>query len=155
MTVVIAGAAFADHPNDKLGIGVMGGFLGQWDESGLGHISLSLKLPGIPVFWGGHLGFNSSYFRLGVFGDYYIIESPLVSNINLHWYVGLGGWLNLGFNEFYLSFGARLPIGISWHVIDMLEVFLEAAPSLGIKVAKDFHFPAGGWPLALGIRVWL
>lgn len=159
LAVIIAGSASADYSEDKFGVGIMGGWYGDWEGWGWGHSVLSLKIPGIPVFWGIHMGFRSGFFHLGVSGDYYLFHEPLVSAINLNWYLGIGGWLNVGFNPGYFSFGARLPIGLSWHLLEIvnkigLELFAEFAPSLGIMVAPDFHFPSGGWPIALGVRLW-
>ena len=157
LVLVIAGAAFADHPSDKFGIGLMGGYYGGWEGGGWGHTALSLKLPNIPIYWAINLGFDESYFRMGLSGDYYLVEGVLVSDINLHWFAGLGAWANLGFfsNDAYISFGGRLPIGLSWHVIEILEIFLDVAPSLGVQVTPKFYFPSGGWPIEIGIRIWL
>jgi len=158
LILVMAGAAFADHPNDKFGIGIMAGYWGGWEKGGgSAHTALSLKIPNIPIFWAINLGFDSNYFRMGVSGDYYLAEGVLVSDINLHWFAGLGAWVNLAFvsDNTYLSLGGRVPIGLSWHVLEIMEIFLDIAPSLGFQVTPDFHFPSGGWPIEIGIRIWL
>ncbi|MCL2210024.1 MAG: DUF3996 domain-containing protein [Treponema sp.] len=155
LSVIICGTAFADHPDGKFGIGIMGGWYGGWGTSGYPSASLSLKIPDIPVFWGVNLSFGTGYFALGVSGDMYFLEGSLVPDVRLDWFIGLGGWLNIGFGSATdFSFGARLPIGLSWHVIDMIEIFLNVAPSLGLQVAPKVYFPAGGWPIELGIRLW-
>jgi hypothetical protein len=159
LVVVFSGVAFADHPDDQMGIGVMF----RWDtitwkndfDNNIG-VALSLKAPSVPIFWGVNFGFGKNYFGLGVTGDKYFMEGTLVSAINLHLFVGLGmyGSLFRIVDSYSFGFGLRLPIGLSWHVIDMLEVFLDVAPSLGISV-NPFNFPAGGLPLELGFRLWL
>jgi opacity protein-like surface antigen len=155
LAVIMAGAVFADHPDNKLGIGVMAGWYGGWGSGGLAHTALSLKIPNVPIFWGANFSFSSNHFSLGVFGDKYFIERVLVSDIGLHWYVGVGAWVNLGFGDASdLSAGARLPIGLSWHMLDFLELFMDVAPSLGIKIIPEIYFPAGGWPIELGVRFW-
>ena len=157
LAAIVATGAFADHPSSKLGIGVMGGWHGHWSGgAGVPGFTFSLKIPEVPIFWGIALGIGSGYFDLSVIGDYYLFEGTLVSNIDLHWFFGVGGWVNIGLGDpFHLSLGARLPIGISWHVIDFIEIFLNVSPSLGLQVAKSIHFPAGGWPIELGIRFWI
>jgi hypothetical protein len=155
LVVVFSGAVFADHPENKLGIGVMGRWSGLWDGIGYPGAALSLKVPGVPIFWGINLGFDSNYFSIGVSGDKYFMEGALVSDIKLHYFIGLGLWADLTrAGDTYLSFGARLPIGLSWHLVDPVEIFLDVAPSLGVSI-NPFHFPAGGWPIELGIRLWL
>jgi len=157
--LVLASIVSADHPDDKLGLGVIGGYHGSWIivDGGWAYTAFSLKIPNVPVFWALNLGFSSNYFRLGVSGDLYFYERPLVSAINLHWMIGVGAWTNLGFSggTVNLELGARAPIGVSWHVLDFLELFTDVAPSLGFKLLPDFYFPAGGWPLEIGIRFWL
>jgi hypothetical protein len=160
LVVVFSGAAFADHPDNQLGIGVMFRWGDSLFEKGATHYAgaaLSLKVPSIPIFWGINMSFGSNHFGLGVTGDKYFMEGALVPDINLHYFIGLGGWVNMwGFSDsFGLSFGARLPIGISWHLVDMIEIFLDVAPSLGIRVTPGFEFPAGGLPIELGFRIWL
>ena len=155
--IVLTGVASADHPDNKLGLGVMGGWHGAWSSGGgWGYTSFSLKVPNVPLFWAINLGFKRNYFRLGVSGDIYFYERDLVSNINLHWMIGVGGWINIGFGDAKgLAFGARLPIGVSWHALPFLEFFADIAPSLGFQLAPEFYFPAGGWPLEIGVRLWL
>jgi hypothetical protein len=147
----------ADHPDDKIGLGVMGGWHGNWITlGGWGYSAFSLKIPNSPVFWAINLGFGSGYFYTGVSGDIYLYERELVPELNLHWMIGLGAWVNLGFGDAAgLETGVRLPIGVSWHILDFLELFADAAPSLGFKIYPEFYFPAGGWPLEIGVRFWL
>ena len=154
--IILTGTAFADHPDNKLGLGVTGGWYGGWLDGGWGHSAFSLKIPNVPIFWAINLGFNSKYFNLGVSGDIYLYERELVAAINLHWMVGLGAWVNLGFGDAKgFELGGRLPIGVSWHIFNFLELFADVAPSLGFKIVPDFYFPAGGWSLEIGVRFWL
>jgi hypothetical protein len=156
ITIIGTGTAFADHPSG-LGIGVVGSYWGGWGGGYAPGFALSLKLPSVPLFWGIGLQIHDGYFGLGVSGDKYLIDQALVKDIGLHWYLGLGGWVNLGFGNdwFGCSLGLRLPVGLSWQPIPLLELFLDIAPSLGVEVAPGFHFPAGGWQPEFGIRLWL
>jgi len=180
IAILATGSVFADHPSG-LGIGVVGGM--GWGGFGGGAYGLSLKLPSIPIFWAINLGAGSNYFRIGLTGDSYFIDQVLVSDIGLHWFLGLGGFFNFyNYSEEYrsgsysskysythMNLGARLPIGLSWQPIDLIEIFIDLAPSLGLgidggykyknsigdEVKKDgsmgFFF---GIPLEIGLRLW-
>ncbi|MDR2702215.1 MAG: hypothetical protein LBB72_07270 [Spirochaetaceae bacterium] len=153
--IVATGTVFADHPNG-LGIGIVGGWYGNWGGGGYGNYGLSLKVPVIPVFWGINLHIKDTYFSLGITGDKYLFDSTLVKSINLGWYLGIGLWGGVTiFEKPSFSVGARAPIGLNWRPIDILEIFLDVAPSVGISVINPFEFPVGGWPVELGIRFWL
>jgi hypothetical protein len=148
------GAVFADHPGG-FGIGVQGGGSSSWSGGGFGSgAALSLKLPSIPIFWAVNMSFGNGYFGLGLSGDYYFIDSQLVKT--LHWYLGGGLGLGLwGFGDALgLGVSARLPIGLSWQPIPLLEIFLQVVPSLGVSILPDFHFPYGGFGGDIGIRLW-
>jgi len=153
--ILATGTVFADHPGG-FGIGVQGGFSGAWGGSSMGGGALSLKLPSVPIYWAVRLDISSGYFGLGVSGDHYFIDDKLVPEINLGWYLGGGGSLGLSFtgNSVGLGIGARLPIGLTWQPLPMLEVFLQVVPSLGVSILPEFHFPYGGWGGDIGIRLW-
>jgi hypothetical protein len=153
----VAGAAFADHPGNKWGIGLMGGYNINFGSAvNTGQASLSLKVPNMPVFWAVSAQLDSNYWYLALSGDYYLVNGVLIPDINLHYFLGLGFYGQLGYaNDLSFALGARLPIGLSWHVVDFLEIFLNISPSLGLGIIPDFHFPVGGVPLEIGIRVWL
>ncbi|HCC36847.1 MAG TPA: hypothetical protein DEQ14_04125 [Treponema sp.] len=172
LAVILAtGTAFADHPSGW-GVGVVGQYGIGWGGGGAG---LSLKIPSVPVFWALNVGFTSDWFSAGLTGDYYMIDSPLVSDINLHWFFGLGGFFDfynhtvsyLNKEHSYTSFslGARVPVGLSWQPIDLLELFIDAAPSLGVGIrteskVDDHVLQEGGagfvWgiPIEIGLRLW-
>jgi hypothetical protein len=175
--ILATGTAFADHPSG-FGIGVVGQF--GWGIGGAGNNGgLSLKIPGLPIFWAVNFGAGSNYFAFGLTGDYYMIDQALPVQ-TLHWFLGLGGFFNLyAYNQtFYNSvkasythvdFGLRVPIGLSWQPIKLLELWLDIVPSFGIYIDGEgtytynnyshtyheggtgFHW---GLPLELGIRFW-
>ena len=154
--VIATGTAFAEYPNNKIGVGIIAGYNGSWEGGGSGNLSLSLKLPQLPIFWAARLEIDGDWFALGVHGDYYIYHEALLPEYNLDWYLGIGAWVSIWApnDNLGLALGLRLPIGLSWQPIDILEVFLEIAPSLGIQVLDSVRFPAGGFGIGLGIRVW-
>jgi len=162
--LLVGTAAFADH--DGLGIGIVGG--GFWGGAGFGYPGFSLKLPSIPIFWGIYFPLYNRYFGLGVTGDYYIFDKNLVTKdltnedgtykFKLDWYLGLGGFINMYFwpDDFNIGLGVRVPIGLSWHIIKPLELFLGLHPGLGFWVGKYDALPVypfiGG---EIGFRLWL
>ena len=176
VTIITAGA-FAQEP-EGLGIGIVGRWGGGWgDGIGYSGLAFALKVPSVPIYWGLNLDIGSNYFGFGVTGDHYIIYSSIVPEAGLNWFLGLGGWASFYsnshryYNDDYsytgVGFGARLPVGLSWHPVSLLEIFLNIAPSLGVSFETEVRvgnnivrrggvsFPAGGWPLELGIRLWI
>lgn len=154
VAIIGVNTVFADYPSG-LGIGIQGGTGSAWRGGDpTAGAALSLKVPGIPIFWAIDLDFNP--FGIGISGDYYIIHNALVSNIGLDWYLGVGVGVNLsGFdNELGLGIVGRIPIGLSWQPIDLLEIYLQVVPSLGFSILPKLD-DRGGWGGAIGIRIWL
>jgi len=175
--ILATGTAFADHPSG-FGIGVVGQY--AWYAGGFGGgPGLSLKIPGVPIFWAINFGLGSNHFAIGLTGDYYLIDNALPVP-TLNWFLGLGGFFNLfsyNYQTFYgarnsytnCDFGVRVPIGLSWQPIKLLEIWMDIAPSLGLFIhgeAKyvyynvEYKYQAAGlgfyWgiPLELGLRFW-
>ena len=152
--IVCIGTAFADHP-DGFGIGIVGGGGLHFGDGGYSHAGLSLKIPDFPVYWGIYLDGNvKNYLALTITGDYYLLDNVLVPEIDLHWYlgVGVGAFLGLG-DPFMTGAAARIPIGISWQPLPLLEIFLQVVPSIGFFVVPDFYNNSS-WGGELGIRLW-
>ena len=173
--ILTTGTAFASpvHP-DGLGIGIMGGF----GTGGVGSAALSLKLPTLPVFWGINAGFWTHGFSLGVQGDVYLRGSMLVDDV-LGWFFGLGGYVGFASHSdetvirggvqhtrswTRIGFGLRAPIGLTVQLIELLEVFVNLAPSVGINIfsndnAWDDRYSGVGLGVGLGgelgLRFWL
>jgi hypothetical protein len=172
--LALCAGAFAQdqHPTDKWGIGIQGGGSGGGFNGG--GVDLTLKIPSVPVFWGIDLGFGSHWFGVGVSGDYYFIDKTLLPEAKLGWYLGGGvyarftsvkgfGWEDnklVEKNWVSLGAGARLPIGLSWHPIDLVEVYIQAVPSIGVNIpfynTEFFDHDWIGWGIGgnLGIRFW-
>jgi hypothetical protein len=178
--VLSTGAVFADHPKGW-GIGAMwrGGFFGT--AAGHGG-AITFKAPSLPVFWGISFGAGSnsdtSYFSLGLTGDYYFLDQKISGPLG--WYVGIGGFGDFYSHSYkyqsktwtysYLDLGARLPVGLSLQPLNFLEFFLDIAPSIGLGIdfeGKDKDYPINGgvyheggmgvfWgaPVELGFRFW-
>jgi hypothetical protein len=154
--ITVTDSVFADHPKG-LGIGIQGGIGSGWGIGGGYHngAALSLKIPSIPIFWAARLDIWSDYFFLGISGDKYLIDSVIAKDIGLNWYLGLGIGVSLGLPDpLGIGVSGRLPVGLSWQPIPLLEIFLQIVPSLGVAILPDFHFPYGGWGGDIGIRLW-
>ena len=180
--ILATGTAFADHPSG-FGIGLVGNYgFGGYAGAGGG---LSLKIPGIPIYWavklagGSYSGYSS--FGLGVTGDSYITDKCIAPQAFLHFFWGLGGFFDFySFSYKYdyaswgrtdLDFGLRVPIGLSFQPIKLLEFFLDVAPSFGLGMTGGYKYknkvlgteisedPAFGFfwgiPIELGFRIWL
>ena len=148
-------AAYADHPN-KLGIGIVGGS-GYGSGTIGGDIGLALKLTSMPIYWQANVRLSSGYFGLGVTGDKYFYDQNLLreGSFKLDWFLGLGGYANLGLGDSAAAaIGARVPVGLSWHITKEFELWLDVAPSLGIGIVP-FNFPDWNVGGELGFRVWM
>ena len=158
VAILGAGTAFASpvHP-DGFGIGAL--WTGHMDFGGGGlwnGAALSLHIPGVPVFWGIQLGFGNAL-SIGVIGDGYFLGSELVNTLS--WFLGVGGYVNLHLgDEAAIGLGVRVPIGLTWQPIDLIEVFFNSGLSLGLSIWTygdgGVHFPDFGMPIELGIRFW-
>jgi hypothetical protein len=164
LTVILAVGAFAEHPGGW-GIGIVGQGHLDWNGfSGSPGAALSLKVPQKPIFWGISARIKNSYFGVSATGDYYIIDKSLMPEINLGWYLGIGGYAGFyhvsGDSSYNgLGVGARVPIGIYIIPVSFIEVFIDVAPSLGLGIylgnKSGLELPAGGLGADLGIRFWL
>jgi hypothetical protein len=155
--LALTAGAFAEHPS---GWGL--GILGRGGYGGFGP-ALSLKAPSLPVYWGVDMAVWNGYFGVGVTGDYYIIDKALLPDINLDWYLGLGGYVSMGawsngkgydhHDGFSLALGARAPVGLSWKFLEHFELFGDIYASLGFGIVP-FYFPHWGAGGEIGIRYW-
>ena len=108
---------------------------------------LTVHFPGFPLMLG--LGFSSAN-AFGLTADYWFAHGNLASVLD--YYVGVGGYLSLDGGG-YGTVGARVPLGIQlWPVGQVLELFVEVAPALGIYlVPTGFEWHLQG---AIGLRFW-
>jgi len=145
---------------------------------------LSIKIPGVPVFWGLNVALgesasgNTTYFGLGLTGDFHIFDNSLGSNLN--WWLGVGGlfrmdlysekvtWQNDPIDYNWINIGVRVPVGINL-TFSMFDLYFQAVPSAGVRLYSGWKFEVlgitfkddssvnFGWgvPLEVGIRIWL
>ena len=110
---------------------------------------LSLKLPQLPVLWGIGLQLTENTFNMAFTADWWLYQQNLVSFIGL--YVGPGLYLSL---PDAIEFGGRVPIGINAYPIDVLELFIEIAPTLLFFSDTGVQIPSFGLQGAFGFRFW-
>jgi hypothetical protein len=111
---------------------------------------LVFHLPQFPLMFG--VGVSNAP-AFGITADYWAAHGTLSSVFA--WYFGIGGYLSVDLGSTTsVSAGARLPIGLqAWPVGNVLEIFLEAAPAVGvILVPTGFDWHLQG---AIGLRFWL
>ncbi|MDR0539747.1 MAG: hypothetical protein LBG74_04495 [Spirochaetaceae bacterium] len=149
--VLGTGAVYAEHPSG-LGIGVEGGW-SSWIGGGL-----TLKFPSVPIFWTVHAYANPAGLGFELAGDKYLIDQDIASILG--WYLGIGAYAGLGvWDNLALWGGLRVPIGLSLRPIDLLEIYLQVVPHLGVSILPEFFLPHGGWGTgwiggSFGIRLW-
>jgi hypothetical protein len=143
LLVVLAFGASAE----TLGVG------GAFSLTALGGLPnsamLSLKLPSIPFLWGIGAQVGQDTFNLAFTADWWLYQTNLVSFINL--YVGPGLYIAL---PDPLEFGGRIPIGLNAYPIEVLELFLEIAPTLVFVSNRGITVPDFGLQGAFGFRFW-
>ncbi len=110
---------------------------------------LSLKVPAFPVVWGLGLQLGNNQFNLGLTADWWLFTTNLVSFINL--YVGPGLYLAL---PQPFEIGGRVPIGLNAYPLDVLELFLEFAPTLVFVSNRGIAIPSFSLQGAFGFRFW-
>jgi len=153
LLVIISAGAFADHPSG-LGVGIFTSIM-EFDAIMGG--GLSVKIPRVPIYWAIEYTMGSAADILGLRGDIYIIDSKLVPKINLNWFLGVGVWGEKSFNvlydgEDYAAGGLKMPVGLSWQPIPLLEVFLDFAPFICMTSNPDPFFAS--WSIEGGVRFW-
>jgi len=145
------GTLFAEYPGG-FGIGVQGGYGGVGGGAGL-----TLKFPSLPIFFNiDAVSASDSGFHLAAAGDYYFIHNDLLKETDLDYYVGFGIGASLwGFDDkLGIAAAARLPIGLSWQPITLLELYLQVVPQIGLQILPDFKLWTNFWGANIGLRLW-
>jgi hypothetical protein len=156
MVGFLAIPAFAEHPSNKLGLGLYVGAGYGSVAGGLFNPGLSLKIPNLPIFWGINANLGNSTAGVGISGDYYLLDRTLVKDgsFSLDWFLGLGVFTHIYFGDSsFFALGARVPIGLSWHINKTFELFMDVAPGLGVRFTDSPLYYVGAGEL--GLRVWL
>jgi len=143
-SVLATGTAFAEF-----GIGVHGGTGGIGGGAGvnLAFSNVFLYIDAIG------LGGNHMYVA-GAVDFLSLLHNEFIPTLSFYIRVGIGAAL-WGFgDDFGLAAGVRLPIGLSWRPIDLLEIFLQAVPQIGLQIMPSVGLWNNWWGGNLGIRLW-
>jgi hypothetical protein len=147
--LIIALALLAVTAASSFAIGIGGSFA----LPGLGlpgtDVMLSAKLDQLPFLMGIGFTIGQNTFQLGFTADWWLFTENLVSFINL--YAGPG--LYVGISE-AIQLGARVPIGLNAYPLDILELFLEIAPTISATFGDPISFPNFDWQGSFGFRFW-
>lgn len=140
----VAGSASGLAIGASYGLNLTGGTVG-------GGVLLSAQFDSLPFLLG--LGFSGGggSFNIGVTADWILYRAPLAGALGL--YAGPGLYVDLGNNLF--DIGARIPVAIYIFPIDIIELFLEVAPTIGIGFGGGtVRFPEFALQGAFGFRFW-
>lgn len=111
---------------------------------------LTFHIPQVPLMFG--IGVQNP-FAVAATADYWAAHGSLGSIFA--WYAGVGAYLSFNFAPGgNVAAGGRIPIGLQlWPFRDVLELFVEIAPAVGIILVPtgfDWHLQG-----AVGLRFWL
>ncbi|HOX92046.1 MAG TPA: hypothetical protein PLC54_03925 [Spirochaetales bacterium] len=134
-------SAFATGVGVAFGLQPVGGLPGS-------NVMLSLKMDNLPLIG---LGFSlgQNVVSFGFTADWWMVNENLFSFINFY----LGPGFYLGYQT-DLLLGGRLPIGLNIFPVKSLELFLEIAPTLAVRLSDPIVFPEFGLQGAFGLRFW-
>jgi hypothetical protein len=105
-----------------------------------------------------HLAFNwyfGSEKTLGMTADFWLFNPRIASS--LHFFLGGGLYANMliGSNNFDFKGGVRFPLGLNIKLAkDVFEIYVQGAPSIGLRFYPSLGGDRFFLPFALGGRVW-
>jgi len=142
---------FAD---EGFAIGVAGtfgvtNFLEQ--TGGLPGFIVLFKLPSIPVMFGGGARIGENDTIIFIKADWWMVSEQLVDMLYI--YAGPGVFCLISQS---VDIGLRIPVGFRIFPIDIFEIYVEPALTIGIgNIGGDpMDIPTVGFQGELGIRFW-
>ena len=145
VAILTTGTVFAD----SFGIGVHTGVGGVGGGGGV-----NLAFSDLYIYIDA-LGIGNSMHIAGAVDFMSLFGAGLAPTLDFYIRFGIGASL-WGLNDTLgLAASARLPIGLSWRPISLLEIFFQIVPQIGLQVLPDIGFASNFWGGNLGIRLWL
>ena len=137
MTIVVATSGVS------LGLGLAFGLdpIGDLPSN----VLFSAKFDEVPFLLGIAFSFNEP-FRFGMTADWWMVQQNLTGMLNF--YAGPGLFAGVAGDQ--LDLGLRIPLGLNIYPVDVLELFLEIAPTVRFIPT----FPDPGLQAAFGFRFW-
>ncbi len=142
LVAVVATSGFSLGIGGAFGLQPVGGLPGS-------DVMLSAKFDSVPFLLGLGFALGQNDFELGFTADWWFVQQPLIDFLGI--YVGLGGFLGIA-QDFEI--GARIPVGLNAYLLDVLELFLEIAPTITAQFADPIVFPKFALQGAFGFRFW-
>jgi len=144
--VISTGAAFADF-----GIGVHGAFNGVVDIVPSGGLTLGFDNKVFVYF-----DAVGIYHFLGAFDFVNFVYTPIVKTLFFYVRLGLGFSLwNLDNPEnLHFATAVRVPIGISWRPIKLIELFAQVLPQVGVEFLPEQKIWNNWFGGNVGVRFW-
>ena len=155
-------AVFQAH---SFGLGIQGNFYA--DETfapGIAIVICPTSITNLAINW--HIDFDNNNV-LGLTFDAVplnlkIIPSPKLEleasrdPLSLYFNLGLGFFTNFTFTDNELKFigGVRIPVGLSFYLGKVFEIYAHVAPSFGVNLIPAIEFVDGYYPIAVGARLW-
>lgn len=159
LTLSLSGV-FASNESSGRNVAIGPIFSGNFGgiDGPLGGLGITGKIPNLPPIFGLNFSFGPSISFVGVTGDWWLYEQTLYAPANLDMYVGPGFFSDLSLSKTTkFDCGLRIPVGLSWRPIKVLEAFVELAPAFGIAInGSDNQTVAPTWRVqgAVGGRFW-
>ena len=134
IAIVTSAPLFGFGYGGAFGLDIAGGTVGPG-------ALLSVSFDTYPIVFGIGASFGDGV-ALGATADWWLYYANLVSILAL--YIGPGVYIDVavGSGSATLGAGVRIPVGLQAWVLDPLELFLEIAPTFGLKAGV---FPAFGF----------
>ena len=152
LLIVIMVLSLASMSVSALGIGGAFSFNALGTDSAIPGGALSLKLDGIDPIFGIGVRAGDGILNVGFTADYWMFREHLTGMLNI--YAGPGAYVNLTLGDVTdVDLGLRIPVGLNMYPIDILELFVELAPRVGIAL-NPLVFPTWGIQGAVGFRFW-
>lgn len=148
--IVVAALLFVVVATSGYSIGI-GGAFGLQPVGGLpgSNVMLSAKFDELPFLMGLGFALGQNQFELGFTADWWFLQQNLINFINI--YAGPGAYLGIAQA---LELGVRVPVGLNIYPINVLELFLEIAPTITVQFADPIVFPKFALQGAFGFRFW-
>jgi hypothetical protein len=142
LVLLTATSAFSLGLGGAFGLQPVGGLPGS-------QVMLSAKLDQLPFLMGLGFAIGQDVFQLGFTADWWMLQEPLINFIGI--YVGPGLYVGVANS---VQVGARVPVGLQVFPIDVLELFLEVAPTISAIFGDPIVFPDFALQASFGFRFW-